>query len=175
MKCTGGTARRPKGGDHFACIAHEREHLVVPTIGEIEESLLRVAREGEIADRSVRRGVRLDDELLHERAVAVEYLDAVVEPVADVDEPVPRQPDAVHGVAELLRRRTGRRGRATRGDFLLVARRLPIRAPMSFVGSRVRIEDDDAAVLVPPGGANPLRLRVAFPPPGLSPPRGGAG
>src|SRR5205807_9232322 len=88
-----------------------------------------------------------------------------------VDEPVPRQPDAMHGVAELLRGRTGRRCSATRGDFLLVARRLPIRAPMSFVGSRVRIEDDDAAVLVPVGDEHLVRLRIDFHPGWLAQPR----
>ena len=77
----------------------------------------------------------------------------------------------MHGVAELLCGRTRRRGRAAHGYFLLVAGRLAIRAPVSLVSSRVCIEDDDAAVLIPVGDEDLVRLRIDFHPRQLPEPR----
>src|SRR2546430_12778915 len=56
-------------------------------------------------------------------------------PVANVEEPVPGEPDAVDRVAEGLHAR--------------VAGRTAVGAPVALVGARPGIEDDDAVVLVP--------------------------
>src|SRR3954447_15925026 len=168
-------ARRAAGvtrrGDDGAAVAGEREDLVVAPVGEIQVPLLRIAREGDVPHRSVAGGARLDRELLHEGAVPLEPLHAIVEPVADVDEPVLGEPDAMDWITELLRRRIGRRLIAAHGDLLRVARRLSVGAPVSLVRSGFGVEDDDAAVLVPVGHEDFVGGRIELHSGGLPEPR----
>ena len=132
----------------LAVLARYRDDLAIGAIGDEDEALLRVARKHQVPDRAVLQGLRLDAKLLHEGAVLAKHLDAVVDPVADINETVVRQPHTMHGIAEALRGR--RLGIVCRQ--LVVGRRLfPVGAPMALVGSGIGIEHDDAAVLVAVG------------------------
>src|SRR5262249_23700024 len=74
----------------------------VRAVGNIQESLLPVAREGDVPDGAgAARRVR-DDCFLHERAVLLEHLNAIVLRVADVDQAVVRQFGAEYWTSELL-------------------------------------------------------------------------
>src|ERR1043165_5175556 len=48
------------------------------------------------------QGVLLDEHFLHEGAVLLEHLDAIILPVANVDETVLRDTHTVHRITELL-------------------------------------------------------------------------
>src|SRR5207249_5549353 len=117
-----------------AALAQERPHVVVFAVGGVEPGPGGVVRDVHVPHRAVaaRRGG--DDELLDEGPVPLEDLDAVVATVADIEEPVPGEPDAVDRVAERLHAR--------------VARRATVGAPVALVGARLGIENDDAVVLV---------------------------
>src|SRR5262252_4474634 len=93
----------------LAVVAQERPDVIVLAVGVVEPGLRRVVRNVEIPDRAVAARGRRDHELLHERAVLLEDLDAVVRPVADVEQPVRGQARAVHRVAERLHARIARR------------------------------------------------------------------
>ena len=90
---------------------------------------------------------RRDAELLHEGAVLAEHLDAVVGAVADIDEPVVRQPHAMHGVGEAARQAAPR----VVGRQLVVVRLFAVGAPVPLVGAGLGVEHDDAAVAVAVG------------------------
>src|SRR5712691_6497043 len=125
----------PKLCEDFAALAQERPHVVVLTVGVVEPGLGRVVRDVHVPHRAAAARRGRDDELLDEGAVLLEDLDAVVAPVADVEEPVPGEPDAVDRVAEGLHAR--------------VAGRTAVGAPVALVGAGPGVEDDDAVVLVP--------------------------
>ena len=79
-----------------------------------------------IADTVAAR-VLLDEHFLDQRAVLHEDLDAIVDAIADVHQPVMRQFGAVHRVPELLRWRGGRVVRPER-----IIRLVPVRAPVTY-------------------------------------------
>src|SRR5262245_13134904 len=84
--------------------AVDDDDFLVVAVGDEQVALLRVVRERHVPHRAV-AGRRLrDDAFLDELAVLLEDLDAVVLPIADVDEVVLRQLHAARR-AELLRRR----------------------------------------------------------------------
>src|SRR5262249_36439687 len=70
-------------------------------VGIEQEGLFAIDPEVEVPDRTRGPGVLLVGELLHEAAVLAEHLNAVVGAVADVDEAIPRDLDAMNRVAEL--------------------------------------------------------------------------
>ena len=80
---------------HMAAIGH-------PVVGDEDEVLRGIFGEHQVPDRAVGERLRLDPELFDERAVFAKNLDAVVDAVAHVDEPVVAQPHAVHRIGELL-------------------------------------------------------------------------
>src|SRR5712691_448584 len=80
-------------------------HLAVHAVDRVDESLLRVGREDEVVDRAGAARRLLVDLLGDEAAVLAEDLQAIVDAVANENEPVLVDADAVHGIAELLRRR----------------------------------------------------------------------
>src|SRR6185503_619986 len=89
----------------------------------------------------------------NEGPVLAEDLQAVVGAVTDVDEAVLVDTDAVHRVAELLRRRLGR----IVWRRLLVAGRFAIGAPVALVGAGLGIEHDHTPVAVAIGREHFLR------------------
>ena len=96
------------------------------------------------------------ERLLHERAVRPEHLHAVVDAIADVDEPVVRPLGAVHRVAELLRRRRRRIVGAEVGVVRLVAVGAPVALHLAGVG----VDHRDALVEVAVGDVGLVGLRV---------------
>src|SRR3954470_22154316 len=70
-----------------------------------EPGFLLVGEKLQVPNRAVGACVFFDDEFLHESAVFTEHLDAVVDAIADIDEPVARELHAVNRIAELRRRR----------------------------------------------------------------------
>src|SRR5262249_33517761 len=116
--------------------------LAVHAVDHVDELLLGVGREHEVVDRAGAARRLLVDLLGDEAAVLVKDLQAVVDAVADEDEPVLVDADAVHGVAELLRRRLCRIVR--RG--LRVARLVAVGPPVALVGAGLGIDPRHAAV-----------------------------
>src|SRR5438270_12550830 len=100
--------------------------LLIGAIGEEEVLLLRIFREGDVPRRAVAERVLLDEGFLHELSLFREDLDAIVGPIADVDEAIARQLRAVYGVPKLLRRRTIRFVPPERFVVRLVAVRAPV-------------------------------------------------
>src|SRR5688572_29492435 len=89
----------------LAIRARYRDDLAIGAVGDEDEALLPIARKHQVPDRAVLQGLRLDTELLREGAVLARDLDAVIDPIADINETVVRQPHAMHGIAEALRER----------------------------------------------------------------------
>src|SRR5437868_1429770 len=91
--------------------AEAREHLfrrmiddadfAVHAVDHVDELLRRIGREYEIVDRAVAECRLLEDMLGHERAVFAEDMQAVIRPIADVDQPVLVNADAMHRLPEL--------------------------------------------------------------------------
>src|SRR5690606_33983271 len=79
--------------------------LHVLAVSKVDETLVRVVRERDVPDRAIAESRGSDALFLDERAVRFENLDAIVHPVADVDETVVGGLGTVHRVTKLLRRR----------------------------------------------------------------------
>src|SRR6202789_1474526 len=101
-------------------------HSIVFSIGDIQELLLRIVREGNIPDRPGAQRLLLDERFLDERAIWFENLDAVVDAIADIQQAVVREHGAVYRIAQLLR------GRAVRivGAEVRLVRLVAVSAPM---------------------------------------------
>ena len=101
--------------------------------------------------------VRLLVDLLgDEAAVFAEDLQTIVDAVADIDETVLVNANAMHRVAELLRWRAGR----IIGRRLLVARLVAVGTPVSLVGAGLGIEHHHPAVGVAVGSEHFLRRDI---------------
>ena len=94
-------AAAAEGIDFLHRLAVIDMNLLVGAVGDVHEFLLRIAREGDFPGGAVALGVRLDRILLHEGAIGLEDLDAVIGAVADIDQPVIRRLGAMHRIAEL--------------------------------------------------------------------------
>src|SRR2546428_1893835 len=100
--------------------------LAVRAIDHVDVFLLRIRRERDLVDRAVHAGLLLEEMLGHERAVLPEDLQAIVGAVADVDQTILGDANAVHRIADLLRGRL----RGVIGRLLLIARALAVGAPV---------------------------------------------
>src|SRR5215472_15940099 len=131
-------------------------HLAVHAIDHVDEFLVLVGREHEVVDRARAARRLLVDVLGDKSAILTKHLQAVVAAVADVDEIILVDADAMHRVAELLRGRlcgiVGRR--------LFVARRFSVGAPVALVVAGFGIEHRDAPVGVAVRGKHLLRRDV---------------
>jgi hypothetical protein len=74
--------------EHLSILARKRVDLAIGAVGDEDELLLRIDRQHQVPDRAVGERLRFDPEFLHEGAILAEHLDAVVDTVADIDEPV---------------------------------------------------------------------------------------
>src|SRR4051812_44773277 len=119
-----------RGAGRLQRVTVENNDFLVVTVGDEQKPLLRVVRERHVPHRSVAGGVLGDDPFLHELAVLLEHLDAIVLPVADVDHAVLRDLDAAER-AELLRGRSVGIVAAGIGVGWLLA----VGAPAAFEGS----------------------------------------
>src|SRR4029453_16200378 len=77
-------------------------HLAVHAVDHVDQLLLFIRREYQVVDRARAARCSLEDVLGDEAAVLAKDLQAVVAAIADVDEAVPVDSDAMHRVAELL-------------------------------------------------------------------------
>src|SRR5258706_894408 len=131
VELAGGPARPAIGADHDAILAAHRLDDIVGAVGHDEIILVLVERrEGDAPGRAGALRLRIEDELLHIGAVLLEHMDAIVGAVADIDQPVIGDDDAMDGIAELLR--LGIVGRQ-----ILVGRRLAIGAPHALHRTRI--------------------------------------
>src|SRR5262249_29774854 len=90
------------GADDGAIVAADDVEYVVGAVDHDEVVLLPVARrERDAPGRAGAARLRVEHELPHESAVLAEYLDPIVGAVADIDEAVFAEGDAVHRVGEL--------------------------------------------------------------------------
>src|SRR5258706_22363 len=137
-------------------LAHDDPHLLVLAVGEKHEALLRIFREGDVPGRARSEGLLGIEPFLHELAVRLEYLHAVALAVAHVDQAVVRALDAVHRVAELLRRRRLRVVVAHGGVVGLVAVRTPIALHLAGIG----VDHGDALVEIAVGDVRLVGLGV---------------
>src|SRR3954453_6888564 len=134
----------------------DQTHLAVHAIDHIDELLLLVGREYEIVDRAGATRCLLIDMLGDEAAVLAENLQAIVDAVADMDETILVDANAMHRIAELLRWRAGR----IVGRRLLIAWLVAIGAPVALVGASLGVKHHHAAVRVAVGGEHFLRHDV---------------
>src|SRR5262249_17466775 len=88
-------------GELLQRLAQDHPDALVLAVGHEDEFLVRIARERDVPYRPGATRVAGVECLLHELAVRLKDLQAVVLPVAHVDEAVVRALDAVHRVAEL--------------------------------------------------------------------------
>src|SRR6185312_17247511 len=136
-----------EAGEDLHAGAIEDVDLLVLAVGQEQVLLLRILRERDVPHRSVAERRPLDEHFLHERSVRLEDLDAVVRPIADVDEAVVRQLRAVHRRSELLDRRHLGIVVAEVRVLGLVAVRAPVALELAGFG----VDDDDALVAVAVG------------------------
>ena len=148
---------RPKAADHGAVLAAvQHPDFVVFAVGAQQIALPGIGPDRQVPHRAVAERVLLVEPFLDEAAVLAEHLDAVVDAVADIDQPVIGDLDAMHGIAELLRhRRLGIVGR-----LLVVVGRVAIGAPVPLVGAGGGVEHDDAVVAVAVGDVDLVGLLV---------------
>src|SRR5262249_7023823 len=130
--------------------------LHVRAVGNVQESLLPVAREGDVPHRAgAARRVR-DDRFLHERTVLLEHLNAVVLGIAHVDQAVVRQLGAEYWTSELLGWRATRLVLCGVG----VVRLFAIRAPEALDRARRHVDYDHAVIARAVGDERLVGLRV---------------
>src|SRR5262249_16200559 len=136
-----------EAAERFLRRAVDDAHLAVHAVDHVDEFLLLVGREYEVVDRAGTARRLLVDVLGDEAAVLAEDLHAVVGAVADIDETIPIDANAMHRISELLRGRLAR----IIGRRLVVARFLAVGAPVPLVSTGVGIEHG-AAIAVAVGG-----------------------
>jgi len=142
---------------------------MVRAVDHVQETLIGGKRQARRRTREQR--LVGDESFLHERAVLLEYLDAVVGAVGDIHEAVLRDRDIVRQ-AELLH---GRRIGIVRAEVFIVGL-VPVRAPHTLEGERTGVEDEDPMVSIAIGdvkfvvhridgqiGGAPRVLRVGVP------------
>src|SRR3984957_5352963 len=156
VKLPGVAAVVSETADDGPILAVQDPDFIVLAIGAQQIGLFRVGPDRDIPHRAVAERALLVEPLFHEAAVLPENLDAIIDAVADIDEPVIGDLHAMHGIAELRRHRR-----------LRIIRRLPvvvwrvaIGAPRRLVGARRGVEHDDAAIAIAVGDIDFVRIPV---------------
>src|SRR6185295_5248686 len=147
VELPGIAAAAAKTADYGTIVPFQHPDFVVLAIGAQQIGLLRVGPDGDILHRAIAARVLFVKPFLNEGSIFLEHLDAVVDAVADIEQPVIGEFYAMHGVGELLRGRSI----GIVGRLLVVAGRLAVGAPVPLVGAGRRIEHDDAAIAVAVG------------------------
>src|SRR6266511_2744082 len=76
--------------EQLSILARKRVDLAIGAVGDEDELLLRIDRQHQVPDRAVGERLGFDPEFLHKGAILAKHLDAVVDTIADIDEPVVR-------------------------------------------------------------------------------------
>src|SRR6516165_7626335 len=155
------TSRPPETAQGFLCGMVENAHLAVHAVDHVDELLLPIGREDEIIDGSGAPRRFLVDVLGHEASILAEDLHAIVAAVTNVDQTFAVDADAMHRVAELLRRRL----RRIIGRHLFIAWLFCHRRPNAACRRRSRNR------IPPPGGWHSHRPRTLPWPPHRRPRR----
>jgi hypothetical protein len=95
-------SRPPEARQHLLVARSTMRTSPVHPVDHVDVPLRRVRREHQIVDRAVAERRLLEDVLGDEGAVLAKDLHPVVGAVANVNETVLAEPDAVHRIAELL-------------------------------------------------------------------------
>src|SRR5688572_30800675 len=146
VKLPGLAAAVAERRQHFQGVAAQNADFLVHAVYLVDVRLLRIVRERHVPHRSRANGLRLEERFLHERAVGPEHLHAIVDAIADVDELILRDDDAVDR-PELLR---GRRRWIVIPDTGVIGFRA-VGAPVALVLAGIGVENDDAAIAVAVG------------------------
>src|SRR6516162_8592703 len=77
-----------EGGEFLHAGALNDAHALVLAVGQIDEALRGIAREGDLPGRACGERIFREEVLAHELAVGVEDLDAVVLAIADIEQAV---------------------------------------------------------------------------------------
>src|SRR5437899_1394022 len=141
--------------DLFERLAIQNRDAFVRAVRDVDETLLRIGREGNAECRACPLRFTLDESFLEEFAFQGESLDAVVRAIRRIDNTVVGDLDPVRRV-ELLRSRTGHLA----GLRSLVVRLVAVGAPVALVGAGVGVEHDDAAVAVAVGNKHLVGLVI---------------
>src|SRR5690606_27783062 len=147
------------GTEHRADLEAQTDEDVDPldlAVGGKYVALLGAGGASDALHASAPERARREERFLDERAVAAGHLDAVVWAVTDVDESVVRRLGAVHGIAELLRRRCVGVVRSEVRVVGLVA----VRAPVALDLARRHVNDSDALVAVAVGDVRLVVRRI---------------
>src|SRR4029453_4054446 len=76
--------------EQLSILARKRVDLAIGAVRDEDELLLRIDRQHQIPARAVGKRLGFDPQFLYESAILAEHLDAVVDTIADIDEPVVR-------------------------------------------------------------------------------------
>src|ERR1700734_1015754 len=102
MKLPGIAAVVPCLALNDSVVSTDGPNDVVFTVGYQQKRLALVGRKRELPGRTHTQCFRAQNELLNESPLLSEYLDAVVDAIADIDKPISRNMDAVYRTAKLL-------------------------------------------------------------------------
>ena len=140
-------SRTPECAKLRTGLAVDGVDLHIGAIGDVDVFLRPVFRQHEIPHRAVLQGLWFDLKFLDEGAVFLEHLDTVVGAVADIHQPVARDPDAVHRARERLRQ-VSDRDRLVGRQFVIDRCLGAVGAPVAFIRTGLGIEHDDPAIAV---------------------------
>src|SRR5208282_4595672 len=122
-------------------------------VGDEQKTLPFVVGECQVPRRAYAERLGTHGKLLHKLALLAEDLNAVVRPVANVDETVLRDVDAVDGTSKLL---IGW-GRGRVGTGVGIGGLVSVGAPHALEGAGFGIEHDDALIAVAVGDVDLVR------------------
>src|SRR5436305_12365290 len=88
VELPGVAAVAPEAAGDGALVAPDDADLVVFTVGAEQIALVRIWPYRDVPNRAIAERVLLEEPFLDEGAVLPEHLDAVVDAVADIDQPV---------------------------------------------------------------------------------------
>src|SRR5437868_15232497 len=156
VELAGLTSAVAEATDDLESLAVQDVDPLVGAIGNIQEPLLRIFREGYVPHRSVAQRVLVEERFLYKGAVGLKHLHTVVHAVADIYETVVGDIGAEYRVAELLRDWGLRIVIAKVGVVRLLTVRAPI--PLELAGGGV--EHNHAAVPVAVGNVQFIGLLI---------------
>ena len=120
-----------KTADYGTIVPFQHPDFVVLAVGAQQIGLLRVGPDRDIPHRAIAARVLFVKPFLNEGSIFPEHLDAIVDAIADIEQPVVGELHAMHGVGELLRGRSI----GIVGRLLGVIRRFAISSPVPLVSA----------------------------------------
>src|SRR5437868_5062943 len=156
VELAGLTSAVAEATDDLESLAVQDVDPLVGAIGNIQEPLLRIFREGYVPNRSVAERVLVEERFFYEGPVGLEHLHTIVDAVADIHKTVVGDVGAVYRIAELLRDGRLRIVVAEIG----VVRLFAVRAPVAFKLAAGSVEHDHTSIPVAVGNVQFIGLLV---------------